>query len=147
MKQEKIRFPSSSRTPFPSLHPLAENAFSSMFVVALAVAAVFILFAAPALADGLDAPAPPAPPPSETKKGDEAPRQDFRMGTTDHMRMGRDEDGNRYMEVGPRPKTEQQTPNVGPIYVVPQFFGPGGAPGPGSGAAGTGTGTPAQQAP
>ncbi|EFL52224.1 conserved hypothetical protein [Solidesulfovibrio fructosivorans JJ]] len=95
-----------------------------------------------ALADGgsSEYAAPPSTygPPPELPTGshvdDDPPRRDIHMGTVDHMRMGRDDEGNIIMEVRPRPKKIEQQPQVGPIYVYPQI----GAPGPWRGQPGVG---------
>jgi|GEM_PF-1347957 len=109
-------------------------------------AALFTLLAAfplpCALADGgsSEYAAPPSTygPPPELPPGsgvdDDPPRRDIHMGTVDHMRMGRDDEGNIIMEVRPRPKKVEQQPQMGPIYVYPQI----GAPGPWRGQPGVG---------
>lgn len=89
------------------------------------VAAVLTLLAWPdALrADGNQGPPPQAPPPQLPADADEddAPRRDVRMGTRDNMSMGRDKDGNLVMEVSPRPRKPQDTPNM-PMYITPQIY-------------------------
>ncbi|MEF3695729.1 hypothetical protein [Desulfolutivibrio sp.] len=90
------------------------------------VAAVLTLLAWPdALwADGNQGPPPQAPPPQLPADADEdgdAPRRDFRMGTRDNMSMGRDKEGNLVMEVSPRPRKPQDTPNM-PMYITPQIY-------------------------
>lgn len=52
-------------------------------------------------------------------------RQDESMGTTDRMHTGTNERGDSVMQVQPQPKTKQEMPNMGPIYVVPQVNQPG----------------------
>jgi hypothetical protein len=42
------------------------------------------------------------------------------MGKVDNMRMGRDADGNEIMEIGPRAKSNEEQPQVGPFYIYPQ---------------------------
>jgi hypothetical protein len=76
-------------------------------------------------------PPPPLPPGSLDGDADEPPRRDIHMGTVDHMRMGRDEDGNTVMEVRPRPKGVEQQPQTGPIYIYPQVNLPGASGRPG----------------
>jgi hypothetical protein len=95
-------------------------------LVAIFLAVIF--WTADALADGYDAPAPQAPPMPVVEE-DDAPRRDIRMGNVDdNMKMGRDEDGNIVMEVRPRPPQAPQDTGMGPIYVVPQIYGPGAGP-------------------
>ncbi len=100
------------------------KAFAMLSAILLGV----IFWTPKAMADGYDAPAPQAPP-MPTVEDDDAPRRDFRMGNVDdNMTMGRDEDGNIVMEVRPRPPQAPQNPDMGPIYVVPQIYGPGAVP-------------------
>ncbi|MFU2207134.1 hypothetical protein [Solidesulfovibrio sp. C21] len=114
-------------------------------------AALFTLLAASslpcALADGgsSEYTAPPSTygPPPELPPGsgvdDDPPRRDIHMGTVDHMRMGRDDEGNIIMEVRPRPKKVEQQPQVGPFFIYPQIGVPGGMMGqPGMGRPGMG---------
>ncbi|WP_043642761.1 hypothetical protein [Solidesulfovibrio carbinoliphilus] len=113
--------------------------------------------APPARADGGSGPMPDTygppptlPPGSFDEDADEPPRRDIHMGNVDHMRMGRDEDGNTVMEIRPRPKGVEQQPQTGPIYVYPQVNLPGvsGIPatpmGGGSGRPGQPAGQPEQ---
>lgn len=96
---------------------------------ALILAGAGLLLAAPpALADGMDGPSRYGPPPElpPGPPGDDAPRRDIHMGTVDHMRMGRDDEGNEVMEVRPRPKAQQNQPQVGPFYIYPQVGVPMG---------------------
>ena len=83
-----------------------------------------------ALADGGAGPGIYGPPPTPPMAGgpadaDDPPRRDIHMGTVDHMRTGRDEEGNVLMEVRPRPKNPDQQPQVGPFYIYPQIGLPG----------------------
>ncbi len=91
-----------------------------------------------ALADGGSGPdasyGPPPPlPPGSVEDDADTPRRDIRMGTVDHMQMGRDDDGNVVMEIRPRPKKVEDQPQVGPFYIYPQIGGQpmpmGGQPG------------------
>ncbi len=53
----------------------------------------------------------------------DSPRQDETMGTTGtpgRVFTGTNERGDNVVQVQPAPKTTQEMPNVGPIYVVPQ---------------------------
>lgn len=74
-------------------------------------------------ADGNQGPPPQAPPPQLPADADEddATRRDVRMGTRDNMSMGRDKEGNLVMEVSPRPRKPQDTPNM-PMYITPQIY-------------------------
>ncbi len=85
----------------------------------------------PAMADGGSEPSrygpPPELPPGSHRDEDDGPRPDIHMGNVDHMRMGRDADGNEVMEIRPRPKPEQNQ-QVGPFYIYPQVGLPGGTP-------------------
>ncbi|MEA5089506.1 hypothetical protein [Solidesulfovibrio sp.] len=118
--------------------------------LALAGATFLALPCRPAAADGMDGPSRYGPPPElppGSQSGDDTPRQDIHMGTVDHMRMGRDEEGNEVMEIRPRPKPDQNQPQVGPFYIYPQIGLPGagqprmGQPGlPGAGQGGRGAG-------
>ncbi len=74
-----------------------------------------------ARADGMETEPPQAPPMPRFEEEEEAPRRDIHIGTTDHMRMGRDEEGNQVMEIRPRPKKTEQQPQVGPFYIYPQI--------------------------
>ena len=93
-------------------------------------------FAPAALADGIEPDAgtppssygPPPAPPAGSRTDDDTPRRDIHMGTVDHMRMGRDEEGNVIMEVRPRPKKVEQQPTVGPFYIYPQIGSPNRMP-------------------
>jgi len=89
--------------------------------------------AVPALADGgSSSPGvygpPPEPPVGSAEDAEDAPRRDIHMGTVDHMRTGRDEDGNVIMEVRPRPKKTEEQPQAGPFYIYPQIGVPGPMP-------------------
>ncbi|MDQ7832594.1 MAG: hypothetical protein RDU30_12740 [Desulfovibrionaceae bacterium] len=75
-------------------------------------------------ADGNQTPPPQALPPqlpADADDEDDAPRRDVRMGTRDNMSMGRDKEGNLVMEVSPRPRKPQDTPNM-PMYITPQIY-------------------------
>lgn len=81
---------------------------------------------APVLADGASAPPatygpPPDPPSGSAWDSEDEARRDVRMGTVDHMRLGREDDGSVIMEIRPRPKKPQDQPQTGPIYVYPQI--------------------------
>jgi len=105
------------------------------------VAALLLLglWAAPLAvhADGGSGPStygpPPTPPiPAGGDDQDDPPRRDIHMGTVDHMRMGRDDQGNIVMESAPRPKNPDQQPQVGPFFIYPQVgIGQGPRPMPG----------------
>ncbi|MHC1789902.1 hypothetical protein [Solidesulfovibrio sp.] len=90
------------------------------------VLATALLAPVPVLADGASAPPAEYGPPPEAPSGsawdteDEA-RRDVRLGTVDHMRLGREDDGSVSMEIRPRPKKTQDQPQTGPIYVYPQI--------------------------
>ena len=55
--------------------------------------------------------------------------RDTNIGNSGQMRTGQDERGNEVMEIKPKPKTQQEMPNMGPIYVIPQV-NRGGSPAP-----------------
>jgi hypothetical protein len=60
---------------------------------------------------------------------DDPERKDRSMGTGERMRVDANEQGDSTMTIQRKPKQQQQTPNTGPIYVVPQVnTGPGRAP-------------------
>lgn len=60
---------------------------------------------------------------------DDPERKDRSMGTGERMRVETNEQGDSTMTIQRKPKQQQQAPNVGPIYVVPQVnTGPGRAP-------------------
>ncbi len=79
--------------------------------------------APPALADG-DATAPrygpPPPLPAPAGEEDDASRRDFRMGTVDNMRLGRDAEGNVVMEIKAPAKKAEEQPPAGPFFIYPQ---------------------------
>jgi hypothetical protein len=64
---------------------------------------------------------PPEPPSPSDWDRDDAPRRDTRIGTIDHGKLGRDDDGNVTMQVGPRPKKDQGQSQAGPFYIYPQI--------------------------
>lgn len=103
-----------------------------------AAALLWCAFPSASRADGSGGPPPQAPPPqlpADADDEDDAPRRDFRMGTRDNMSMGRDKEGNLLMEVSPRPRKPQDTPNM-PLYVYPQVYtgyGPSSGQGAGQG--------------
>ncbi|NDY57678.1 hypothetical protein G3N56_13155 [Desulfovibrio sulfodismutans] len=106
--------------------PAATRFMHGAWRAATLAAAVLALLAWPdALrADGNQGPPPQAPPPQLPADADEdgdAPRRDVRMGTRDNMSMGRDKEGNLVMEVSPRPRKPQDTPNM-PMYITPQIY-------------------------
>ena len=125
--------------------PLATALLATLPALALAATAFLALPCRPASADGMDGPSRYGPPPElpPGSSGDDATRQDIHMGTVDHMRMGRDEEGNEVMEIRPRPKPEQNQPQAGPFYIYPQVGMPGAMPlGTGQGMGQSGTGQP-----
>ena len=69
---------------------------------------------------------PPEPPSPSDWDRDDAPRRDTRIGTIDHGKLGRDDDGNVTMQVGPRPKKDQGQSQAGPFYIYPQIGMPPG---------------------
>jgi hypothetical protein len=119
--------------------PLQAALAAVLPALALAGAAFLALPCRPAAADGMDGPSRYGPPPElppGSQSGDDTPRKDIHMGTVDHMRMGRDEEGNEVMEIRPRPKSDQNQPQVGPFFIYPQVGLPGAMPmgaGPGMG--------------
>lgn len=98
-----------------------------------AALALAVALPGPTLADGGpsgQSPAygpPPEPPSPSDWDRDDAPRRDTRIGTIDHGKLGRDDDGNVTMQVGPRPKKDQGQSQAGPFYIYPQI---GNMPGP-----------------
>ena len=106
-----------------------------------AALALAVALPGPVLADGGpsgQSPAygpPPEPPSPSDWDRDDAPRRDTRIGTIDHGKLGRDDDGNVTMQVGPRPKKDQGQSQAGPFYIYPQIgnmpgsFGQQGQPG------------------
>lgn len=120
-----------------SQYPAIPWRAASVLVPTLTLLLILALGPEPAFCDG--AGAPQAPPPMDTGDEGEEPRRDVRMGRVDHMRMGRNEDGDVIMEVEPKPRRKQEAPPIGPIYVMPQVGGgqyvaPGAMPGPGQAA-------------
>lgn len=111
------------------------NAASGRTPGLLLAAALAVALPCPALADGGPGPSgqspaygpPPEPPSPSDWDRDDAPRRDTRIGTIDHGKLGRDEDGNVTMQVGPRPKKDQGQSQAGPFYIYPQI---GNMPGP-----------------
>ncbi len=105
--------------------PAADRFLHGTWLAATLFAVLLALLAWPdALrADGNQGPPPQAPPPQLPADADEddAPRRDVRMGTRDNMSMGRDKEGNLVMEVSPRPRKPQDTPNM-PMYITPQIY-------------------------
>jgi hypothetical protein len=106
--------------------PAATRSMQGTWRAATLAALVLTLLAWPdALrADGNQGPPPQAPPPQLPADADDdgdAPRRDVRMGTRDNMSMGRDKEGNLVMEVSPRPRKPQDTPNM-PMYITPQIY-------------------------
>ncbi|WP_156955703.1 hypothetical protein [Solidesulfovibrio alcoholivorans] len=126
--------------------PLAAALRAALPAFALVATAFLALPCRPAAADGMDGPSRYGPPPElppGSQSGDDTPRKDIHMGTVDHMRMGRDEEGNEIMEIRPRPKPDQNQPQAGPFYIYPQVGLPGAMPmgaGQGMGQPGTGQG-------
>ena len=60
---------------------------------------------------------------------DDEERKDRSMNSGGNMRVETDEQGGSTMTIQRPPKQQQQTPGLGPIYVVPQVnTGPGRAP-------------------
>lgn len=116
---------------------------ATLLAAALALAAAL---PGPVLADGGpsgQSPAygpPPEPPSPSDWDRDDAPRRDTRIGTIDHGKLGRDDDGNVTIQVGPRPKKDQGQSQAGPFYIYPQIGMP---PGP----YGQQPGSPGQQPP
>ncbi|QAZ68251.1 hypothetical protein [Solidesulfovibrio carbinolicus] len=116
---------------------------ATLLAAALALA---VALPGPVLADGGpsgQSPAygpPPEPPSPSDWDRDDAPRRDTRIGTIDHGKLGRDDDGNVTMQVGPRPKKDQGQSQAGPFYIYPQIGMP---PGP----YGQQPGSPGQQPP
>ena len=102
----------------------------------LLLATALALLAVPGLArgDGSSGPSgqspaygpPPEPPSPSDWDRDDAPRRDTRIGTIDHGKLGRDDDGNVTMQVGPRPKKDQGQSQAGPFYIYPQIGMPPG---------------------
>jgi len=111
------------------------NAAPGRTLAMLLAAAVALALHCPALADGGPGPSgqspaygpPPEPPSASDWDRDDAPRRDTRIGTIDHGKLGRDDDGNVTMQVGPRPKKDQGQSQAGPFYIYPQI---GNMPGP-----------------
>ncbi|WP_243358304.1 hypothetical protein [Fundidesulfovibrio terrae] len=58
--------------------------------------------------------------PASAQSGDDDGRQDVTIGNPDRMRSGVNERGDNEMVIESKTKSQQQTPNIGPIYVVPQ---------------------------
>jgi len=106
--------------------PAADRFPHGMWRAATLFAVLLALLAWPEAlrADGNQGPPPQAPPPqlpADADDEDDAPRRDVRMGTRDNMSMGRDKEGNLVMEVSPRPRKPQDTPNM-PMYITPQIY-------------------------
>ncbi|QLA20063.1 hypothetical protein [Desulfolutivibrio sulfoxidireducens] len=98
------------------------KAWGRLLAVVMFAAMAVLPFPRAARADTDQGPPPQAPPPQTgDDEPDEEPRRDFRMGTRDNMRMGRNKEGDLIMEVEPRPRKKQDTPNT-PIYVYPQIY-------------------------
>jgi len=76
--------------------------------------------------------------PAALAQGDDEPRRDVTIGNPDRMRSGVNERGDNEMVIEAKPKSKQEIPELGPIYVIPQVnnqgYGPGqrppGPPGP-----------------
>jgi len=127
----------------------------------LLAAAVALALPCPALADGGSGPSgqspaygpPPEPPSASEWDRDDASRRDVRIGTIDHGKLGRDDDGNVTMQVGPRPKKDQGQSQAGPFYIYPQIgmppgpYGQQGQPGQPGRPGGQQPGSPGQQPP
>ncbi len=106
--------------------------FRRLTLVAAAIAALLLAASGLALADGGASPGMYGPPPElpagSADEQDDAPRRDIHMGNVDHMKAGRDSEGNVIMEVRPRPKNPNQQPQAGPFYIYPQIGVPGPMP-------------------
>lgn len=63
---------------------------------------------------------------------DDEPRRDVTIGNPDRMRSGVNERGDNEMVIEAKPKRQQEVPELGPIYVIPQVnnqgYGPGQRP-------------------
>ncbi len=102
-------------------HPLGRTL--CRWLAAMSLAILVILPCPRTIRADTDQGPPPQAPPAQPDTGepDEAPRRDFRMGTRDNMRMGRNKDGDLVMEVEPRPPKDQDASSP-PIYVYPQVY-------------------------
>jgi len=58
--------------------------------------------------------------PAIAQSEDDGERRDVTIGNPDRARTGVNERGDNEMVIEAKPKKQQQIPNVGPIYVVPQ---------------------------
>jgi len=58
--------------------------------------------------------------PAMAQEEGERERQDMNIGNSGQLRTGQDERGNEVMEIRPKPKTQQEMPNIGPVYVYPE---------------------------
>lgn len=73
--------------------------------------------------------------PAALAQDDDEPRRDVTIGNPDRMRSGVNERGDNEMVIEAKPKRQQEVPELGPIYVIPQVnnqgYGQGYGPGTG----------------
>ncbi|WP_027189431.1 hypothetical protein [Fundidesulfovibrio putealis] len=58
--------------------------------------------------------------PAALAQDDDEPRRDVTIGNPDRMRSGVNERGDNEMVIEAKPKRQQEVPELGPIYVIPQ---------------------------